>query len=122
MLQKLRLCGTEISDISLRYVSQYLHLLKVLDVSGCHKLSNDGLAQLALPEAKIAESLASLSVAGCKLVSDSGILSLSRCKSLTHLDCTGTKVTPNGAKQFVASSTEKLKICDGPVINKHDAS
>jgi len=70
LLTKLTLTGTEISDISLRYLTQYLSQLSVLNISRCWKLTDAGLAMLAGPESKTVETLTSVNLSGCQAISN----------------------------------------------------
>ena len=70
LLTKLTLTGTEISDISLRYLTQYLSQLSVLNVSRCWKLTDAGLAMLAGPESKTVETLTSINLSACQAISN----------------------------------------------------
>ncbi len=70
LLTKLTLTGTEISDISLRYLTQYLSQLSVLNISRCWKLTDAGLAMLAGPESKTVETLTSINMSGCQAISN----------------------------------------------------
>jgi F-box/leucine-rich repeat protein 10/11 len=47
LLRRLNLAGTEISDVGLRYITQFLMHLQNLSVSGCWKVTDAGLAQLS---------------------------------------------------------------------------
>ena len=116
MLRKLCLSSTEISDISLRYITQYLHHLKCLNVSGCYKISNDGIAQLSLPDAKLSEFLTTLDISGCKQVNNQGLQSLSKCKNLIYVDCMNTQINNEGIRKFIDDSDSKLKVQSGGII------
>ncbi len=69
----LNLSGTEISDVGLRYITQFLGQLQRLEISNCWKLSDAGLAQLASSDGKTAETLQELNVSGCKGVTNTGL-------------------------------------------------
>ena len=116
MLRKFIISGTEISDISLRYITQYLHHLTCLKISGCYKISNDGIAQLSMPDAKINETLNTIDLSGCKQVSNQGLQSLSTCKNLIYVDCTNTKINNEGIRKFIDESSAKLKVQSGSII------
>lgn len=116
LLKKLCLSGTEISDISLRYITQYLPHLKCLKISGCYKISNDGIAQLSLPDAKLSETLTTLDISGCKQVNNHGLQNLGKCKNLIYVDCTNTQINNEGIRKFIDESDEKLKVQSGGII------
>ena len=116
MLRKLNISGTEISDISLRYITQYLHHLTCLKISGCYKVSNDGIAQLSLHDTKISETLNTVDLSGCKQVSNQGLQNLSKCKTLIYVDCTNTQINNEGIRKFIDESSAKLKVQSGSII------
>ena len=62
MLKKLSLQNTEITDVSMRYITQYLPHLASLTLAGCWKLSDTGLAQLGVTEFSAVETLTSLDI------------------------------------------------------------
>ena len=116
MLRKLNISGTEISDISLRYITQYLHHLTCLKISGGYKVSNDGIAQLSLPDTKISEILNTVDLSGCKQVNNQGLQNLSKCKTLIYVDCTNTQINNEGLRKFIDESSAKLKVQSGSII------
>jgi len=116
-LKKLSLKNTEISDISLRYITQYLPQLTYLAVSGCWKLSDAGLAQLGMAESPTIENLAALDLSYCRSVTDAGLVHLHRCVNLTRVDSSHSQVTSDGLAKFVSSSKHKLKVY-GSVVDK----
>merc|ERR1712154_685412 len=81
MLRKLNLSGTEISDVGLRYVTQFLAQLQNLSVSGCWKITDAGLAQLSTAEAKTIESLTQLNISSCKPITNVGLGHLSKSRT-----------------------------------------
>ena len=76
MLRKLSLENTEITDVSMRYITQYLPHLSTLAVSGCWKLSDTGLAQLGVAEFSTMETLTSLDISSCRALTDNGLAHL----------------------------------------------
>ena len=82
--------NTEIFDVSLRSVSEYLPHLSALTLSGCWKLSDTGLAQLA--EHTIHSTLKNLDVAVYK-VTDLGLDCMAGCNSLVRVDYTGKQIS-----------------------------
>ncbi len=113
-LRKLDLSGTQISDVSLRYVAQYLAQLLDLKVSKCWKISDAGLAQLAP-----LEHLATLDLSGCKMITNQGLLHLAKGnKSLYKVDCNGTSATIDGLKKFIEVCSEKKLKLYGHVVDR----
>ncbi len=119
MLRILNLSGTEISDVGLRYVTQYLVQLESLSVAGCWKVSDAGLAQLSMNEARTVETLRRLDLSNCKGVTDAGLVHLIRCRSLSYVNCANSTINQEAMQKFVEESSEKLK-CVGFVIQKGD--
>jgi len=116
-LKHLTIKHTEISDVSLRYVSQYLPQLTTLALSGCWKISDAGLAQLAEPTTS--STLEQLDISGCK-VTDLGLERVAGCSSLVRLDCTGTQVSEEGMAKFVKNSEHKLKVYGQVIVKVKD--
>lgn len=116
LLTKLTLDGTEISDVGLRYVTQFLSHLQELRVANCWKITDAGLAQLSMSDAKTAENLRTLDISHSKSISNVGLQHLSRCQNLTKIYCTGTCITSEGMKKFIEQSSEKLKVTGGSLI------
>lgn len=116
-LKRLCLSGTEISDVGLRYITQFLSQLQILQIAGCWKLSDAGLAQLSMLESKTAESLAELDLSSCKGITNAGLHHLIRCRNLVYVNCSSTGVTHEAMKKFVEESAEKLKV-HGSVIER----
>jgi len=121
-LRKFVLKGTEISDVSMRYITQYLPQLKELSLSSCWKVTDAGLAQLGQAESTTTETLTSLDISDCKAVSNSGILHLKRCVNLVRIDATNTMVNSEGLSKFVQSSRHKLKVYGGAIVDRKSAS
>ncbi|KAF4518543.1 hypothetical protein B566_EDAN004287 [Ephemera danica] len=86
-LRELRLAGCDISDVSLRYIVQFLRSLELLSVSSCYKVTDAGVAQLCMNTAPTVTTLQSLDLSGCKLITDLSLEHLSRIKTLSWLDC-----------------------------------
>lgn len=112
LLKSLNLSGTEISDIGLRYIAQYLGQLATLKLAKCWKITDAGLAQLS----SLTDSLTSLDLSGCKSIGNQGLQHLSKCKKIDYLDCSNTSVTTEGLKKFIEESELKLKLQAGHVV------
>ena len=82
MLRKLSLQNTEITDVSMRYITQYLPHLSSLLLSGCWKLSDTGLAQLGVTEFSVVESLTQLDISSCRALTDNGLSHLYKYESV----------------------------------------
>jgi len=121
-LKRLILNGTEISDVSMRYITQYLPQLATLSVSGCWKITDAGLAQLGAQETTTTDTLTSLDLSSCREISNSGMTHLRRCVNLTRIDVTNTQVKPDALSKFVQHSKQKLKVYDGCVVDKRPVS
>ena len=120
LLKSLDLSGTEVSDVGLRYVAQYLSQLNHLKLSRCWKVTDAGLAQLTS-----LESLSSLDLSNCKLISNQGLQHLSKCKGIAHLDCTNTSISTDGLKKLIeeiSSSDKKLKLSGHVVVKRQSKS
>ena len=105
LLKSLDLSGTEVSDVGLRYIAQYLSQLSDLKLSKCWKVTDAGCAQLTT-----LETLTSLDLSGCKMVTNQGLQHLAKCKSINYLNCAGTSVTNDGLKKFIEENGQKLKL------------
>lgn len=115
LLRSLDLSHTEITDVGLRYIAQYLGQLSDLKLTKCWKVTDAGLAQLSS-----LENLNKLDLSSCKMVSNQGLMHIIKCKNIIHLDCTNTSVDKEGLKKFIDGSDEKLKLY-GQVVSKRQS-
>jgi len=120
-LKKLVLSGTEISDVTLRYITQCLPQMSDLNISNCWKITDAGLAQLSTPDVSTTETLTSLNLSSCKAISDSGVIHLKRCSNLVRLDTNYTSVTSQALESVASNSKHKLKVY-GAVIDRKSSS
>ena len=121
-LRTLRLAGCDITDVALRYVTQHLPRLAELDVSGCQRVSDAGVAQLATPPAPTINCLHTLNLANCRLLTDCSLEHLARCNALTRVDLRHTPyVTAAAIAKFAVRSRHGLKVMDGKLIAKRPA-
>ena len=121
MLKKLSVRNTEITDVSMRYVTQYLPQLTQLSVAGCWKLTDAGLAQLGSAEQGAVETLSFLDISYCRAVTDNGLGHLAKMSNLTRLDASHTQVSTDALNKFASKSQHKLKVY-GKVIEKKHSS
>eukprot|EP00088_Acartia_fossae_P039647 TRINITY_DN4126_c0_g1_i2.p1 TRINITY_DN4126_c0_g1~~TRINITY_DN4126_c0_g1_i2.p1 ORF type:complete len:935 (+),score=174.46 TRINITY_DN4126_c0_g1_i2:37-2841(+) len=120
-LKKLNVSGTDISDISIRYIIQYLPQITDLNISNCWKLTDAGLAQIGAQDATSVESLSNLDISSCRGITDSGIVHLRRCKNLTRVNATHSQVSSEALESFVANSEHKLKVY-GHIVDRRNSS
>ncbi|KAF4133729.1 WW domain-containing protein [Phytophthora infestans] len=115
-LISLRLRGTQITDLTLKWVSKYSSLLRELDVSGCAEITDMGL--LALAGSIMATSLRNLWLRSLDNITATGLSWLAgKCTNLMLLDLTGCpkirsfsiKSLASSWKFAVFSSNEQLK-------------
>nr|CAD7413379.1 unnamed protein product [Timema poppensis] len=122
-LRALKLAGCDISDVSLRYVTQHLPRLTFLDISSCTRITDAGVAQLATPPASTIITLQKLDLSSCRLLTDSSLEHLARCDALTRLDLRHTpNVTAAAIAKFAVRSRHDLKVMDQKLIAKRPAS
>lgn len=114
-LRVLRLPGTDITDVAMRYVVQALPQLNDLDASSCARLTDAGAAQLA------AHPLQRLSLAGCRLLTEAALEHLARCPNLTRLDLRhAPMVSTQAVIKFAANSKHNLHVKDVKLVEIRD--
>jgi len=113
-LKSLNLANTEVTDVSLRYVAQSLPALARLVLSNCSKLTDAGLVQLGDTSLPLNLSLVTLDLSNCNSISE--LAPLTPCPALRSLHLSGTGVTVENAKKFLASCKSKLQLYAGPVL------
>ncbi|CAK1590382.1 unnamed protein product [Parnassius mnemosyne] len=110
-LAVLRLPGTDITDVAMRYVVQALPKLCELDASSCARLTDAGAAQLAH------HSLQRLSLAGCRLLTEAALDHLARCPNLIRLDLRHVPlVSTQAVIKFAAKSKHNLHVKDVKLV------
>ncbi|CAH2052035.1 unnamed protein product, partial [Iphiclides podalirius] len=110
-LSVLRLPGTDITDVAMRYVVQALPKLCELDASSCARLTDAGAAQLAH------HSLQRLSLAGCRLLTEAALDHLARCPNLIRLDLRHVPlVSTQAVIKFAGKSKHDLHVKDVKLV------
>ncbi|KAM3963878.1 lysine demethylase 2 [Aphomia sociella] len=110
-LSVLRLPGTDITDVAMRYVVQALPKLSELDASSCARLTDAGAAQLAN------HALQRLSLSGCRLLTEAALDHLARCPNLVRLDLRHVPlVTTQAVIKFAAKSKHNLHVKDVKLV------
>ncbi|XP_050677373.1 jmjC domain-containing histone demethylation protein 1 [Leptidea sinapis] len=110
-LAVLRLPGTDITDVAMRYVVQALPKLEELDVSSCARLTDACAAQLGH------HPLQRLSLAGCRLLTEAALDHLARCPDLVRLDLRHVPlVSTQAVIKFAAKSKHNLHVKDVKLV------
>lgn len=107
-LTEVKLAGSDISDVSVRLLSNHLPQLARLDLSNCHKVTDMGVAVLGTAKTS---KLISINLSSCSNISDTSLESLKRCQNLNYLDVRDcNQVTVAACLKFVTSSESKSKL------------
>lgn len=118
-LHTLRLAGTDITDIAMRYVTQYLPNLTHLCLSSCPRITDAGIAQLCTKPACTVANLVSLDLNQTKLVTELSLDHLSKCERLTRLDLRHSpQVSTQALIKFAAKSEHNLQVRDIKLVDK----
>lgn len=118
-LSELRLSGCDVSDVSLRYLSQYLPRLARLDLNGCEKVSDAGVALLSGAGSPVRESLVRLDASGCARLTDNSLEYLKRCPLIFRVDlreCPAVSVI--ACRRFIAQAQKPLMMAEAKLIEK----
>lgn len=117
-LKTLRIAGTDVSDVALRYITQSLPHLIHLDVSSCQRITDAGVAQIGTSPTAIA-NLVELNLSGCRLVSELSLDHLSKCDQLVWLDLRHVpQVSTQAVIKFAAKSKHDLCVKDIKLVEK----
>jgi len=107
----LKIAGSDISDVSLRYITQHLPRLAVLDVSSCTRITDAGIAQLTTPSASTLDTLTSLDLSNVRSITDLSLEHLSRCLVLSQLNISHTPhITAQGVSKFQEKRDDPIEI------------
>ncbi|XP_050499642.1 jmjC domain-containing histone demethylation protein 1-like [Diabrotica virgifera virgifera] len=110
-LKDLKLAGTDITDIAMRYVTQYLPKLQHLSLGMCPRISDAGIAQLSTKPANTVTNLVSLDLSHSKLVTETSLEHLSKCENLVRLDCRHSlQISTQALIKFAAKSDKNLQV------------
>lgn len=116
-LKQLKLAGTDISDVALRYITQGVPSLVHLDLSSCQRVTDAGVAQIGTCSSAI-NTLIELDLSSCKLVTESCLEYLSRCEALTWLDLRHVpQVSTQAVIKFAAKSKHNLQVRDVKLVD-----
>lgn len=112
-LEVFRLCKPRlphlISDDSLAVLGSQCHRLKVIDITGCDRVSDVGLRWLCTG----APGLLSLNVSRCRYIGDKGMLAIaSSCSHLRRLAIAGCKLVSDIGIRHLAMGCQRLEYLD----------
>lgn len=114
----LKLGGTDITDVALRYITQGLQFLVQLDLSTCQRITDAGVCQIGTSPSAI-KTLYELDLSGCKLVTETSLDYLANCEALTRLDLRHVPhVSTQAVIKFAAKSTNDLQVQDVKLVDK----
>lgn len=117
-LKVLKLAGTDISDIALRYITQGVPSLIHLNISSCQRVTDAGVAQIGCSATAI-NTLVELDLSSCKLVTELCLDYLSKCEALTYVDLRHVPQVPTQAViKFAAKSKHDLHVRDVKLVEK----
>lgn len=117
-LKMLKLAGTDISDVALRYITQGLPSLTHLDLSSCQRITDAAIAQIGTSPAAI-KTIIELDLSCCKLITELSLEHLSKCAALTRLDLSHVpQVTTQAVIKFASTSKNDLQLHDIKLVDK----
>lgn len=118
-LKTLKLAGNDVTDIAMRYVTQYLPNLQHLNLSLCARISDAGIAQLTTKPANTIAKLISLDLSHSKLVTEASLDNLAKCESLIRLDCRHSlQISTQALIKFAAKSEHNLQVRDIKLVDR----
>ena len=114
----LKLSGTDVTDVALRYITQGLPMLVQLDLSSCQRITDAGVCQIGISPSAI-KTLYELDLSSCKLVTEMSLDHLSKCEALTRLDLRYVpQVSTQAVIKFAAKSQNDLQVQDIKLVDK----
>lgn len=117
-LKCLKLSGTDITDVALRYITQGLQMLVQLDLSSCQRITDAGVCQIGISPSAI-KTLYELDLSSCKLITETSLDHLSKCEALTRLDLRYVpQVSTQAVIKFAAKSQNDLQVQDIKLVDK----
>ncbi|XP_016981904.1 jmjC domain-containing histone demethylation protein 1 [Drosophila rhopaloa] len=117
-LKVLKLAGTDISDVAVRYITQSLPYLRHLDLSSCQRITDAGVAQIGTSTTAIAR-LTELNLSACRLVSENALEHLAKCDGLIWLDLRHVpQVSTQSVIRFASNSKHDLCVRDIKLVER----
>ncbi|KAK3599372.1 hypothetical protein CHS0354_036378 [Potamilus streckersoni] len=106
-LTKLGVAGTEITDISLRLMTEYLPKLQEVDVSYCIRVTDEGIN--ILTKSTLHSNLIALDLSGCRQLTGNSLHMIKRCTKLEKLSIKGcSKITIQNCQQFSLKTLKSM--------------
>lgn len=117
-LKCLKVSGTDITDVALRYITQGLPMLVQLDLSSCQRITDAGVCQIGISPSAI-KTLYELDLSSCRLITEIALDHLSKCDALTRLDMRYVpQVSTQAVIKFAAKSPNDLQVQDIKLVDK----
>lgn len=117
-LKCIKLSGTDITDVALRYITQGLPKLTQLDLSSCQRITDAGICQIGTSINAI-KTLYELDLSSCKLITEQSLEYLEKCEILTRLDLRFCPlVSTQDVIKFAAKSPNDLQVKDVKLVDK----
>lgn len=117
-LKTLKVAGTDISDVALRYITQGLPSLIHLDLSSCQRITDAGVAQIGTCPSAI-NTLVELNLSSCRLVTELSLDYLRKCEELTWLDLRHCpQVSTQAVIKFASNSKHNLQVKDVKLVDR----
>ncbi|EDV49826.1 jmjC domain-containing histone demethylation protein 1 [Drosophila erecta] len=117
-LKVMKLAGTDISDVAVRYITQSLPYLRHLDLSSCQRITDAGVAQIGTSTTAIAR-LTELNLSACRLVSENALEHLAKCEGLIWLDLRHVpQVSTQSVIRFASNSKHDLCVRDIKLVER----
>lgn len=121
-LRSLKIAGTDISDVAMRYITQGLPSLIHLDLSSCQRITDAGVAQIGTCSSAI-NTLIELDLSSCKLITELALEYLTKCEALTRLDLRHVpQVATQAVIKFASKSKHNLQVQDIKLVDKRKPS
>lgn len=117
-LKVMKLAGTDISDVAVRYITQSLPYLRHLDLSSCQRITDAGVAQIGTSTTATAR-LTELNLSACRLVSENALEHLAKCEGLIWLDLRHVpQVSTQSVIRFASNSKHDLCVRDIKLVER----
>ncbi|GAB6031109.1 hypothetical protein CHUAL_007917 [Chamberlinius hualienensis] len=118
-LSELRLSGCDITDVSLRYITQHLRNLNKLDLSHCVKITDAGIALVTAVGSSTRDSITHIDLSGCKRLTDNCLEHLKRCTNLVFVDLRNCpEISVISCRKLIAQSLHPLMMAEAKLIEK----